>query len=509
MSTSPVARLCAALLLLLLPCTLRAQEPAPAVSAEAIIAPAPARSLDVELSPLTSDRLFQSSEVGWQVVHVSSGEEVFSYQADEALVPASTMKVLTSATALHHLGPHYRFTTDLYTDGTLDPSGALQGNLYVKGHGDPALVVERLWKLVYDLRIEGVQRITGDVVFDESFLETDYALPGWDKQEDLERGPSYFPPMGALSLNFNTVALVVGPGAEVGGAGRALLETPADSYVTVDNQVKTGAAGSRRWTSIEREVTGSTLKFTVRGSIPVGSGVRKYYRTVSDPTAHFMAAWEQMEQTVGIEVRGQHKRGEVPDGADLLVQHRSPPLAAILMDMNKYSNNFMAEQILRTVGAEVMEAPGGTAKGLAVIQSYLGSLGIPAEEIQLVNGSGLSREFALRPSHLTAVLVDMAADEQVGHEFRASLSIAGQDGTLWRRLKDHPGRLRGKTGTLDGVHCLAGYVEGADGELYAFAFLVNDIHGSVYKAKQLHDRFARRMFELRSGALDATAGRGD
>jgi D-alanyl-D-alanine carboxypeptidase/D-alanyl-D-alanine-endopeptidase (penicillin-binding protein 4) len=150
--------------------------------------------------------------------------------------------------------------------------------------------------------------------------------------------------------------------------------------------------------------------------------------------------------------------------------------------------------VLRTLGAETYGVPGTTENGLRAVSDTLAELGIDASEYKLVNGSGLSRNIALRPVHFTNLLVDMARDSRVGHEFMASLAIAGQDGTLWKRLSEDPGRLRGKTGTIDGVHCLVGYVEASDGELYAFSFLVNDIRGDVYQAKRLHDRFARRMF---------------
>ncbi|MBN2800134.1 MAG: D-alanyl-D-alanine carboxypeptidase/D-alanyl-D-alanine-endopeptidase [Deltaproteobacteria bacterium] len=471
--------------------------------------PAPSSPMVELLQPITRDSLFREADVAWQVVSVRTGEEVFSYQGDKALHPASTMKILTAATALHDLGPAFRFKTEVLTDGKIAPNGDLNGNLYVRGGGDPTFVVEQLWKVLWDLKLEGVTRVRGDVIFDEGYLDTSYALPGWDKAEDLERGPSYFPSLSALSINYNTVALVVGPGAEVGGAARVGLETPVSDYVEVESLVKTGAPGSSRWLKIDREEVGKTLKFTLTGSIPSESGVRKYYRTVLDPTAHFMAAWEEMSKQVGIAVDGHYVRGTAPAGGDLVVEHRSPPLSAILMDMNKYSNNFMAEQVLRTLGAEEGGQPGTTDKGLTAIRAYLSGLGIDESEYTLVNGSGLSRDIDLRPSHLTAVMVDMAQDQQVGREFGASLAIAGWDGTLWRRLSEEPGMLRGKTGTLDGVHCLTGYVEGGDGETYAFAFLVNGFSGSSAKVKRVHDQFARELLRMSGPAQDATASGND
>lgn len=466
----------------------------PDASAAVVEQVRPAIDFEAALAPLTGDRLFRASKVGVDIRHVATGTSVFAREPERGLIPASTTKVVTAATALRTLGPAYRFTTDVYADGPVDQAGVLQGNVYVQGHGDPTLVVEKLWKLVYDLKLEGVDRIAGDVIFDEGYYDTTYRMPGWDKRRDLEEGPSYFATSSALSLNFNTVAIVVRPGNEVGKPARVQFETPAGDYLTLDNQVLTAAAGARRRLDIDREVTDEGMTFTVTGTVPTDDEARRYYRTVEDPTAHFIAAWTEMEKVHDITVSGTHRRGPTPGTADLIVQHRSVPLTAVLMDMNKYSNNFMAEQVLKAVGAETGGVPGTTDKGLDAVRSYLDELQIPRDAYTVINGSGLSRDAALPPSVLTAVMVDMARDETVGSEFQTSLSIAGLDGTLRRRLSEEPARVRGKTGTIDGVHCLTGYVTAADGDLYAFSFLVNDLRGGSRPAKRLHDRFLRRMF---------------
>ncbi|MCB9761533.1 MAG: D-alanyl-D-alanine carboxypeptidase/D-alanyl-D-alanine-endopeptidase [Alphaproteobacteria bacterium] len=470
---------------------------------EPAVVTAPVASLDSVLAPLTEDRLFRDSSVSLQVVDVATGQEVYAYNADTALNPASTMKVVTAAAALRELGPSYRFTTTLLRDGDVNNEGVLEGDLYVRGTGDPTMVLEKLWKMVYDLKLEGVTEVSGDVVFDRSFMDSEYAIPGWDKKEDIERGPSYFPSLGALSLNFNTVAVVVGPGPKVGEPARAQLETAAPGIIEIENELRTGSKGTRRVINLEREVEGSKMTLKVSGSIPQETSAQRYYRSVPDPTAYFTAAFADMMKQHGIKVRGHYVDGETPSDARQLVELRSPPLAMILMDTNKYSNNFMAEQVLKAVGAEAKGAPGTTAKGLEVVSEYLTELGIPEGEATLINGSGLSRELYLRPTHLTAVLVDMAHDPKVGHEFSSSLAIGGRDGTLWARFRDEDevDRLRGKTGTLNGVHCLAGYVEAADGREYAFAFLVNDLPYSISRARRVHDRFADIMFGLDAQAL--------
>lgn len=466
-------------------------EPAP----EPVVAPTDSTGdFQAALAPVASSWLFTKASSGLEVVDVTTGAKVFGRNDDRMLRPASTMKVITSAAALRRLGPAYRFTTDLFYDGEIKPNGVLEGNLYVKGHGDPTMVVEKLWKMVDDLKLAGVEKIVGSVVFDDSFHEKGTVLPGWDKPEDVEKGTSYFSTLSALSLNSNTALLVVRPGAEVGAAARVALETPVLGYVQIDNQVQTGAPHTRKSIEVTREVLPDATKFTLTGSVPVDELDRTTLRrTVADPTAHFIAAFHAKMRERDIDVSGRYSRGTTPTDAKLLLSVDSPPLSQIAAEMNKSSLNFYAEQVLRTLGAE-MTGDGSTRGGLAVVGEYLASLGVPPGDAVLINGSGLSRDIRLKPSVLTAVLVDMARDPQIGSEFAASLAISGTDGTLWSRLRDDPGRLRGKTGTLDGVHCLSGYIDNECGHRYAFAFLVNDYGTRLQPVRDVHDTFARQMF---------------
>jgi len=466
--------------------------------------PAPPESLDELLESVTGSWLFRKARVGLHIVDVTSGEEVFNRGGDLAMNPASTMKVVTSATALKMLGPSYRFSTNVYmnAEAEIDPAGVLRGNVYVKGHGDPTFVVEKLWKMVLDLKLMGVKRVEGSVVFDDSFHSGGAQLPGWNKPADLKVGPTYFSTLSALSLDMNVAVLVVGPGAEVGAAARVNLETPSAGYVTVDNQTRTGALGSRSWIEVTRVIKEDGTRFVVRGSVPAGTRRATIRRTVADPAAHFASAFEKQMEAQGIKVTGRWRKGRTPADSKLLVHVPSLTLGSILMDMNKYSLNFQAEQILRTLGAEV-EGEGSTEAGLRVVEAYLSSLGVPSEGSVLVNGSGLSREAKIAPSALTAVLMDMARDPQVGSEFMGSLAIGGVDGTLWKRLRDEPGRLRGKTGTIDGVHCLTGYLDSDNGRRYAFAFMTN--YGSDTRAsmvRQVHDSFARLIFKMGAEGAD-------
>lgn len=471
-----------------------------ALSVASAAEPAPAPTVAEALADVGQSWLFKKATSGLQVVDLDTGEEVFGKNADQLLNPASTMKVITAATALHHLGPSFKWSTDLVSSATLDASGTLHGDLYVVGHGDPTFDAGDLYEVVTELRLHGVRRIEGSVWFDDTYFETgpDAYLPGWNKEEDKVRGTPYFATLGALSLDQNTTVLVVGPGATVGSKASVELQIPTAGYVAVETEITTTGAGTRKFVDLERTAADAETRFVVKGTFPVDDAERVFLRrTVADPTAHFASAFRALAEAQGITVTGRWDRRQAPDDADVLVTHESPPLSTVLAQMNKNSLNFHAEQVLRTVGAEV-RGQGTTAAGLDAIRAYFQEIGVPESSVVLVNGSGLSREAKVAPSALTGVLVDMAHDPEVGAEFAASLAIGGLDGTLWARLRDEPGRLRGKTGTLDGVIGLTGYATDARGHRYAFAYLANDVGSRLSAARDAQDAFARDLFDVGS-----------
>jgi len=479
-----------------------AQAQDPPVEPEEALAPEQ-YPLAAILDPLQADRLFQSADIGIQVVNAATGEEVYAHRADEAFVPASVMKTLTAAVALQTLGPAYRFTTALLTheDATISEEGVLDHDLYVWGGGDPTLVVEDMWRMARDLKLAGIDTIDGDLVFDNQFFDQDYLIPGWRKKEDMTNGPAYFSPVGSLTVNYNTTCIVVAPGPNPGDPARVQLETFTE-LIEIDSEVVTGAPGSRPWMTIEREVDWAkgTLHFTMEGSIPEDElDPWRYYRTIPDPSLHFADVFRRMLKSQGVRVKGRNLLGKAPeDDMRVVVSHRSESLQALLNTMNKSSSNIIAESVLKAVGAEVYGTPGTTAKGVQVVSDYLVGLGVPADEFTLINGSGLSREIRLRPTHVNAVMLDMLANESLMPEFVASLSVGGQDGTLRRRFSDdeHTGRVRGKTGSVNGVYCLSGIILGGDGERYVFSFFVNGYKRSSRPVRKLQDRFGVAILDL-------------
>lgn len=459
------------------------------------------------LELLPQDPVFTSASVSAQVMDVRTGAEVWSWGGDRALKPASTMKLLTAATALRTLGPQYRFPTWIMADGELRGDGVLAGNLYVKGQGDPSMVIERMWRMLLDVKMRGVSVVEGDVVFDDSYFGDGADIPGWDNDDDKKDGPTYAAPLGALSVNHNIVSVTVHSGKAVGDPVVVSTDTPSASVV-IDNAIVTGTSKSRTSVRMERELdeTGKIVTLKLTGSWNIDRPPEVWRKAVADPLGQYIGSFHSIASQLGIKVKGAYRAGLTPKDARVVYRHDSEPLSELLADMNKLSQNFFAEQVLRAVGAETRGLPGTTAKGLESVSDYLLSIGVPRGSYTLVNGSGLARGISLPPSALDKVLVDMWNSPEVGTEFVYTLSVGGRDGTLRARFKEDEleGRVRGKTGTLAGVSCLAGYVEATDGHVYAFSIFVNDIGGASSRAKRAHDKLVRALAGAANDIADTT-----
>lgn len=481
-----------------------------------VLSSVPASELLTSLAQLTTMPVFSRSTIALEVVDAASGARLYSWGDDRVMLPASTQKLVTSAVALRTLGPAYRFPTWIKVDAPPTPDGILEGNLYVVGQGDPTMSVERIWRIVADIRHKGIVEITGDVVYDDTYnAGPGVWIPGWDKADDLESGEAYYAALGALSVNENIAAIHVRPGAAIGAAGVATFDTPSD-VIVLDNQLTTGRAKSKYWVKIERtldEKTSRIATYKLTGNVPIDLDIttRPLVRTLADPTGNYLSIFRDMLKSHGIKVRGKQRVAVAPLESTLLVKAESERLSGILTDMNKRSNNFIAEQVLRAVAAETVGLPGTTENGVKVMSEYLASLGVPPHRYKFVNGSGLARGSMLAPSALDAMLVDMYGNIDLRPEYLTTLSVGGRDGTLASRFRDDgmEGRVRAKTGSLAGVFCLAGYVTALDGTNYAFTFLVNDLEGSTARARAAHDRFVRSLAGVTGNLAEAGDGGAD
>ena len=418
-----------------------------------------------------------NARTGVHVVDVETGDVIFSNKADELMNPASNVKIVTSSAVLARLGPEFRFSTD-FACGTGLKAGGTCDPLYIKGRGDPSLFTERIYGICGELAHRGIRKV-GDIVVDDTYFDNVRNGPGWE-QERADR--PYMAPAGAMSVNHNSVGIFVSPGESE--KSRATVEVePWSDYFIIDNRVVTVSKKSLRRLTPASAPLGDKQKITVVGRLPQGRGTAVFYKKIDHPPLYAGETFKAILTARNVAVTGRVRTGVMPAEAFVVYTYRSPSLAEIVRDLNKVSNNFIAEQLLKTLGAEVKGPPGTWAKGVSAIEDYLAELGIAKGTYILKNGSGLNDTNRFSAAQIAKLLTEVAQHSNVYPEMAASLGIAGRDGTIRARMEHTAaeGRLRGKTGTLDSVTALSGYVPIND-SLWAYAILVNDIstrHGAA------------------------------
>lgn len=450
-------------------------------------------ALNEQLAAIIRKELPEGYAISIQIADATSGGVLMEANPHLPLIPASTMKIVTSAAALRTLGPDFKFITEARVDRV---KGSVAGNLYIKGQGDPYMVTEELFKLAKALKNAGLAEIRGDIVVDDSFFIPERPV---DEQEELSL-KSYHAPYGALSLNFNTVSLSINPGLRPGQLARVEL-SPMSEYSGVKSSVVTVKGKKRPRVSLARG-KGKDGREMIRVSGAIGEYApgKTMYVNVKAPGLYTGAVLKEMLLREGISVFGKVRKGLAPRGAKKILDYESKPLAIIVYWLNKFSNNFIAEQLSMAMGAGVEGPPGTREKGLKVIEDFLVSCGAQKGEYRFKEASGLSRENRLSASALVRTLLRSENDFSYGPEFKASLGIAGVDGTLDDRFTEprYARRLRAKTGSLRGVTALAGYGVSPDGREFVFACLVNSLKngvGFIYHA----DRIMKGVLELRMG----------
>ena len=393
------------------------------------------------------------------------------FNADVSMNPASTMKLVTTYAALEMLGPTHQWKTEFSTDGTLN-NGILQGNLYLKGGGDPKLNMEKLWLLMRDLRANGVQQVTGDLVLDRSFFEQPQ-LPVFNDDGNDKNKPFLVKP-DSLMVNLKALRFIAR-----NDAGKVLISVePPIASIRIDNQVK--AVNSKQCTGDVRynpvtQADGSVL-VTVSGQLADGCNSQTYL-SLLDHATYTAGAVRAIWKELGGSIQGQDRQAGVPKNAKLLARAYSPDLAEIIRDINKYSNNTMAQQLFLSLGAQFRnDADGDDAKAAQrVIRQWLAKKGITAPHLVMENGSGLSRAERVSAREM-AQMLQAAWKSPYAAEFISSLPIAGKDGTMRKRLKTTAmnGQAHIKTGTLNTVRAISGFSRDNNGHTWAVVAILND-----------------------------------
>lgn len=426
-----------------------------------------------------------AGKVSVLVVDHESGRVVYGREPRASLNAASNVKLVTSAAALSMLGPEYRFRTVLYgpqrTAGRyLEAGGELVGDVHLRGGGDPTLVEADLAELANQLWALGVRKIKGNLVVDATFFDEQTVPPAYEQKEE---SGAFRAPSSAVSLNSNAVGITVIPAAQAGAVARVLV-SPESPYVQVTGRVLTASKGPA-WPSIETAeapvdgtngVNGRTL-VTVAGRVALGQPPRTFYRRVVNPALFAGYTTAAVLSRRGIGLLGQVKMGTTPEGQRLLATHVSEPLGVLIHELNKRSNNFAAEQLVRTLGAQILGVPGNWDKGLEAIARYLDGIGIRRGTYRMENGAGLYDSNRFSAEQITTVVRAALRDFRISGEFAASLSLGGIDGTLGPRMAGTPAEryVRAKTGTLLSTSCLSGMAGSPTRGPLVFSFLMNDV----------------------------------
>jgi D-alanyl-D-alanine carboxypeptidase/D-alanyl-D-alanine-endopeptidase (penicillin-binding protein 4) len=420
-------------------------------------------------------------------IHVrdaDSGETVLSWHDDVPRNPASTMKLLTTLVALDTLGPTYRWTTEVHALGELD-AGHLTGDLLIKGHGDPFLVTERVWQMLRLVRQAGVHSIDGNLLIDDSYFEVDDTDPAEFDRQPL-RAYNVMP--NALLLNLKVVRYWFEPDHER-NAVRVWVDPPLDN-LRVENRLalRRGYCGGYQ-RGITITANDAIDKMTFSGRFPNGCKSYAMDRTALSHNEFAYGLIKSVWRESGGEFSGGWMNAKAPDDAEPLVAFDSLPLADIITLVNKHSNNVMARQILYTLSAEVLGPPGTENGGREVVENWLADTGIDFPHLQLDNGAGLSREARISASEF-GELLDYAWRQPYMPEYLASMALSGLDGTLRRRFDDAEltGQAHLKTGSLDHVAAIAGYLQSRSGRRYVVVMLHN--HDDVHRGPGEEAQFA-------------------
>ncbi len=436
----------------------------------------------------------------------STGKTELDWRATTPMNPASTMKILTTLTGLDILGPQYRWRTNLFTDGIIR-QGVLKGNIYLQGTGDPKLVPEELAKMMKDLQNLGIQKIDGNLFFDR----TAYAPSAMEHNTiDGESLRAYNVPPDALLYAFRTLSFQIGKSRTADFID--ISYSPALSQLKVVNQMQLIDRPCDGWKSGIRfnldpegdnAKTDQLLSAQFSGVFPSDCKGVNYNVVALDAntflTQGFTAAWELAGGTWVKTPIGTN--GSVPITARPLLQFEGINLADDVVDINKYSNNVMARQLLLTLALEKMGKPATTENGEIVIQSWLKQLGLEFPGLVIENGSGLSRNEAISAQQMNSLLL-LARNLPVAETFYNSLPIAGTDGTMRNRLmaqlrkflhlKKKP-EARIKTGSLADVRAISGYVMSKSGRMYAVTSFIN--HPNAWRGLEAHDQLLSWLIE--------------
>lgn len=450
---------------------------------------------DSEIKKIIKKHHFTESTLGLYVE--DEGLKILDINAEKLMVPASLTKIVTGGAILTKIPLNKKFTTELWSKALIEKEN-LKGSLCLKGGGDPSFVSEKMWYLVNEFTRSGIKHIEGDLIIDGSRFDSEFYDVGRDATR-VDR--AYDAPVSAISFNWNSVNVFVRPGSKALGPAKVFLD-PESDYLILDNKTKTVTKPGVKTIEVTRVKLGEKDKIIVTGSLSLNANEVVIYKSISNPILWTGSHLKEFLSERGITLKGKVKAGDCEENSTILATSPSKNLIEMASDMLKFSNNFVAEMLVKNLAAEDMttnpKARNATMKeGIEGIRTYLDKLGFSRKDYVLENVSGLTRDNRFTAKQLSQVLANIKSDFLIYPEFLSGLPIAGVDGTMKNRLKnDNSLTVRAKTGYLDGVVGLAGYIGRKDKSPLIFTFIFNGGFDQGLAARPMFDELINELQKL-------------
>ncbi|MFY7930517.1 MAG: D-alanyl-D-alanine carboxypeptidase/D-alanyl-D-alanine endopeptidase [Oligoflexus sp.] len=468
--------------------------------------------LNVSVTQAKSELMPQDGgEESILIQRLSDGKVLYESGSDKALIPASVTKIVTSAALLHYFSPAHTFKTRFYAGGPRN-GDTIQGPLIVKGDGDPLLISEKLWQLAADLKHMGIREFTGDLIIDNSLFDAEKRDESRIDSAQASQN-AYDAPVSAFGVNFNTLPIAIAPSRQSGKPALVSVDPYDVPDIEIVNRTVTGA-GQKNSIQAVRQGQGRDSTLIVSGTIGVQAPVAKLYRAMGDPVLEGASILRAFLREAGITVKGRTREAVMPSGSTPLYTLESYDLGFIVRGLNHYSNNYIADVLVKRLGAAFPRSgaadgsgSGTLENGVAAIERFLrDEIGIK-DRFAILNGSGLDSRNRLSAAQMVKILVYMQSRMDVYPEFLASFPASGWSGTLEKRFKGRDqnllhGLVRAKTGTLSqpvSVSSLAGYLGHPKQGPLAFAIINNGRstggQTSVAEFRQRQDRALLKILE--------------
>ena len=449
--------------------------------------PALKRSID-ELLP---DSLFPPSNAAVRIISLTEGETLYDLNGDLALTPASNQKLFTTACALAGLGPSYQFRTRVFLDTAAPP------RIILRGSGDPLLSTKDLDTLAAAVRAAAPAASSWTIAGDLSLFDDLSRGSGWAWDDEPDPTAMFISP---LSLNGNTVRVLVRPGKSPGDTARVEVD-PLTSYVQVENAAVTDTAGSKSRIDVSRNWREHLNSITVKGTISPHDTTVEALLSVTDPHWYTLTVLREKLEGWGLRCNG-ILLDTVPRGVPEIAR-RVHRLDSVLTYMDITSDNLSAENVLKALAAEKTGIPGTAAAGGQIVKEFLETIGIDTTRVVVADGSGVSRYNLTSARAITTLLAAMKRRTDLYTCWYRMFPVAGVSGTITGRMRGSPaqGNLWGKTGTLEGVSSLSGYVTTADGEELAFSILMQHFPARARDYRHVQDRIGAYLAGLKRSAF--------